>query len=194
MNFNESTTAEEVILGLGISLNEKNIIVTGGSSGIGAEAARVFALAGANVWITGRDLSKTKAVADSIASQIENPSNIKILELDLSSLASVKQCAENFLSLGIPLHILLNNAGVMGIQERTETVDGLEMQIGTNHFGHFLLTLCLIEALKAAGQARVAMVSSGAHWRSPILFEDVHLTGSVHSYAPVRALNFVVVV
>lgn len=135
-------------------------------------AARVFAKFGANVWLAGRDLKKTKDVADSIATNIADASLVHTLELDLSSLSSVRKAASNFLSIGIPLHVLLNNAGCMAIEDKTISVDGFEMQFATNHLGHFLFTNLLIPALLKAAPSRVVSVSSMAHFRSGILFDD----------------------
>jgi len=171
--FGATTTAEEVIHKLNVSLVGKNALVTGASSGIGVETARCLALAGANVWLTGRDIPKTQSVADGIEKEIGNAGRTHVVHLDLSSLTSVKVLVEDFLKLNIPLHILINNAGVMAIQERSETTDGLEMQIGTNHFGHFALTQGLLPALKAGAPSRVIIVSSGAHRRAGMKWDDI---------------------
>jgi NAD(P)-dependent dehydrogenase (short-subunit alcohol dehydrogenase family) len=144
--FGATTTAEEVIANLGVSLDGKNIFVTGASSGIGVECARVFAKAGANVWLAGRNIAKTQAVADQIAQECGDASRVHVIELDLSDISSVRRCVDEFLSLNIPLHILLNNAGCMAVQQREETKDGFEMQIGTNHLGnnrYLIITFCL---------------------------------------------------
>lgn len=100
--------------------------------GIGAESARVVALAGANVWLAGRNMEKTHAVADSIVSECKDPSRIHVIALDLSSLDSVRECGEELLKAGVALHILLNNAGCMAVQKRETTADGFEMQFGAN--------------------------------------------------------------
>jgi NAD(P)-dependent dehydrogenase (short-subunit alcohol dehydrogenase family) len=133
--FGPSTTAEEVVSTLGTSLSGRNIFITGASSGIGVECARVLANAGANVWLAGRNVSKTEAVAQKIVDECGDSSRVHVIELDLSDLSSVHRCVTEFTSLNVPLHILLNNAGCMAVQEREETKDGHEMQIGTNHLG-----------------------------------------------------------
>jgi NAD(P)-dependent dehydrogenase (short-subunit alcohol dehydrogenase family) len=181
--FSASTTAEEVIGTLGVSLRGKNILVTGASSGIGVECCRVFALAGGNVWLAGRDVAKTVAVADRIISECGDSSRVHVIACDLSNLTSVRKCVDEFIALDIPLHILLNNAGCMAVQERTETVDGFEMQLGTNHLGHFVLTNGLLAALTRGAPSRVVNVSSMAHHRQGMNFKDPM---SQLAYTPVR--------
>lgn len=159
------------------AIKGKNVVVTGASSGIGAEAARVFAMAGARVFALGRDQAKTLAVVDTInAACGENAATF--VPCDLSSLASVRAAAAMINAKGMPLHVLLNNAGVMAIQERAVTKDGFEMQLGTNHFGHFVLTHELTPALKAGAPSRIVNVSSGAHRRSGVVFDDIMLEKS----------------
>jgi NAD(P)-dependent dehydrogenase (short-subunit alcohol dehydrogenase family) len=102
--------------------------------------------------------------------------------MDLSSLESVRDAVAEFLSLGIPLHILLNNAGCMAVQERTETANGFEMQFGTNHLGHFVFTNGLMEALRAGAPSRIVNVSSMAHRRGGVNFNDPFC---LKSYDPV---------
>lgn len=181
--FSASTTADEIISALGVNLDGKNVFVTGASSGIGVECARVFASVGANVWLAGRDVAKTTAVADAIRAQTD-PSRVHVIALDLSDLSSVRTCISEFVALGLPLHVLLNNAGCMAVQDRQETKDGFEMQFGTNHIGHFVLTNGLLDCLKAAGSSRVVNVSSMAHHRGGINFEDPQFS---RSYDPWRA-------
>ena len=107
------------------------MLVTGASSGIGAEAARVLAHAGANVWFAGRDVAKTQRVRDAVVAEVGAAASgrLHVLALELSSLASVKKAAAEFLALGVPLHILLNNAGCMAVAARETTEDGFEMQV-----------------------------------------------------------------
>lgn len=169
----EKSTAEDVISKLGISLSGKNVIITGASSGIGFECARVMVNAGANVFLANRNLEKSEPLLKQL--QEIDPNRAHLIQLDLSDLSSCKNAAAQFNALDIPLHILLNNGGVMAIEERHETKDGFEMQIGTNHFGHFAFTTALYEKLKAAGSARVVNVSSMAHWRSPVMFDNIDL-------------------
>ena len=165
------STAEDVIAKFGADLSGKNIVVTGASSGIGAEAARVFAKAGAKVFALGRSEAKTRGVVNAINAECGDASPVTFISCDLSSLASVRAAAEAIRDAGVPLHVLLNNAGVMAIQERTVTSDGFEMQLGTNHIGHFVLTNELTPALKAGAPSRIINVSSGAHRREGLFLK-----------------------
>jgi WW domain-containing oxidoreductase len=177
--FSASSTAEEVVKAFGANAEGKNVIVTGASSGIGIETARVLAIAGAQVWLAGRDLVKTNAIADQIKSQIADSSKVHSIECDLSSLASVRKCVDEFSALNIPLHILINNAGCWFVDgPRKETEDGFEMHIGTNHLGPFLLTKGLIPSLERATTSRIVNLASQAHFRCGINFEDINLLQS----------------
>lgn len=149
----------------------KTILITGGNSGIGYEAARALAQAGARVVLACRDTSKAEAAADSIRGGHAR-AEVETLPLDLASLVSVRDCAKAFTDRHDALHILINNAGVMAIPRRT-TADGFEMQIGTNHLGHFALTGLLLEPLLATEGARVVNVSSTAHRMGRIHFDDL---------------------
>jgi NAD(P)-dependent dehydrogenase (short-subunit alcohol dehydrogenase family) len=155
--FGFDSTAAEVIDG--IDLRGRRAIVTGGSSGIGIETARVLALAGAEVTIAVRDTFAGEKTAAEIGS------DIRVAPLDLADLGSVRAFAQSWDG---PLHLLVNNAGVMACPE-TYTVRGWELQFATNHLGHFALATSLHSALAAEG-ARIVSVSSRGH-----LFSDVHL-------------------
>lgn len=147
-------------------LSGKTLIVTGGNSGIGYEAARAFAQHGANVVLACRDRGRAEVAAKSIGG------NVEVMVLDLASLASIRSFAEAFKSQQRPLHALVNNAGVMALPYR-KTVDGFEMQFGTNHLGHFALTGLMLEPLLATPGARVVTVSSGVHKAGKIHFDDL---------------------
>jgi NAD(P)-dependent dehydrogenase (short-subunit alcohol dehydrogenase family) len=149
----------------------KTVLITGGNSGIGYEAARALAHAGARVVLACRDTNKAEAAADSI--QAGNArAEVEALPLDLASLASVRDCAKAFADRYGAFDVLINNAGVMAIPRRT-TADGFEMQLGTNHLGHFALTGLLLEQLLATEGARVVNVSSTAHRMGRIHFDDL---------------------
>ena len=187
-----TSTAQDVITKLGADLTGKNIVVTGASSGIGAEAARVFAKAGARVFALGRSESKTMTVVDAINAECGDAARVSFVSCDLSSLTSVRGAANAILAAGVPLHVLLNNAGVMAIQDRTLTADGFEMQLGTNHIGHFVLTNELIPALKAGAPSRIVNVSSKAHFRGGIIFEDMMMESGYNpwrSYGQSKSAN-----
>jgi NAD(P)-dependent dehydrogenase (short-subunit alcohol dehydrogenase family) len=143
-------------------------LVTGGAAGLGAETARVLASSGAHVVLAVRDLSKGERKAEEIRQNTPGVV-VETLVLDLGSLASVRDAAEAFLNGHHRLDLLINNAGVMATPfERT--VDGFELQFGTNHLGHFLLTNLLVPALLAGAPSRVVnLTSSGHHMGAPDL-------------------------
>ena len=150
----------------------KIVIVTGANSGIGYEAARALARKGANVIMACRSLEKGEAAVAQI--RRENLQGDVILrQLDLADLSSVRNFADEFLAEYKQLNILINNAGVMAIPYR-KTKDGFEMQFGTNHLGHFVLTGLLFELLKNTPNSRVVTVSSYAHIVGKINFDDLN--------------------
>ena len=152
-------------------LSGKTIVVTGGNSGIGYEAAFEFARKRADVILACRDLGKARTAAAQITASSSGAS-VSVMELDLSNLSSVRGFADAFHLEHPALHVLVNNAGVMAIPYR-QTVDGFEMQFGTNHLGHFALTGLLLDRLLATEGARVVNVSSGAHRMGSIHFDDL---------------------
>lgn len=160
--FGFDSTAAEVIAG--VDLTGRRAIVTGGASGIGVETARALANAGAGVTLAVRDVAAGQRVASDIGGTVD------VAALDLSDLDSVNAFVAAWSG---PLHILVNNAGVMAIQELTMSPSGHEMQFATNHLGHFALAVGLHDALASAGGARIVSVSSSGHLRSPVVFDDV---------------------
>ena len=166
--FGFGSTADEVIRG--VNLTGKRAIVTGGSSGIGIETARVLASAGAEVTLAVRNTEAGHKVASEIQAATGNP-NVLVAALELSEQASIKAFAAAWQG---PLHILINNAGIMALPERTESPEGWEMQFATNFMGHFALTVGLHGALAAAGGARVVSVSSNGSLFAPVFFDDLH--------------------
>ena len=176
--FNKNSTAMEAADN--IDLNGKVVAITGCNTGIGKETARVLAIHGAKIYMLCRNLEKAnKAKQDIIESIKENDeykdfdeNNINILELDLSSLLSVRKCVGKYLSLNEPLHCLINNAGVMAISKWTPSKDGYEMQFATNHLGHFYLTLLLTPLLLKYTPTRVINLASSAHSFGPKIDND----------------------
>lgn len=166
--FGFQSTASEVIEG--IDLSGKRAIVTGGTSGIGVETTRALARAGAAVTLAVRRPEAAAAVAAELRRSTGNP-DIEVKPLDLADLRSVEAFAGAWEG---PLHILVNNAGIMALPELEKTPQGFEMQFGTNFLGHFALTYRLHEALAAAGGARVVSLSSSGHCFSPVNFDDLH--------------------
>jgi NAD(P)-dependent dehydrogenase (short-subunit alcohol dehydrogenase family) len=138
-------------------------LITGGNVGIGRITAIELAKKGFKVVIAGRSLERTQPVLDHINS-LSVDEQALFLPLDLASLASVRECVRLFYQLNLPLHLLINNAGVAGLRGLTQ--DGFEMTFGINHLGHFLLTQLLLEKLQTSGHSRVITVSSRAHKRA----------------------------
>jgi NAD(P)-dependent dehydrogenase (short-subunit alcohol dehydrogenase family) len=155
------TTAEEV--SQGADLTGRHAIVTGANTGIGWETARVLALRGCHVTLACRDDHKAGAARTRILDrhpEIE-PDALRLQPLDLASLSSVRAFASAFLETGLPIHLLVNNAGVM-INDYKKTTEGFEIHVGINHLGHFLLTRLLQDRLVESAPARVVVVSSDA--------------------------------
>ncbi len=136
-------------------------IVTGANSGIGYEAAKALALKGATLVVASRSQARGEGAVASIREAAPD-ANVELMLLDLANLDSVRKFVATFIDRFDRLDLLINNAGVMMPSERRETVDGFELQIGTNHLGHFALTVPLLELLVATNGSRVVNVSSSA--------------------------------
>ena len=142
---------------------KKVVIVTGGNRGLGAETARQLAEQGHHVIITARKKAEGEATVAAIRKTTPS-ALIEVAELDLASLASVRRFAQEFLGRALPLQVLINNAGYYNMEgERQLTTDGFEKHFGTNHLGHFLLTMLLMEKLQQSAPARVVVLTSGLH-------------------------------
>ncbi|GAB3976795.1 SDR family NAD(P)-dependent oxidoreductase [Plantactinospora veratri] len=165
--YGRHSTAEEVIAG--IDLSGRRAVVTGGVSGIGLETARALAGAGAQVTVTARDDNAAHAAAD-IAASTGNP-DVRVVPLELTSVSSIRTFVDDWDG---PLHILVNNAGIMALPELHRTPQGWEEQFAVNHLGHHLLAVGLRDALARAEGARIVSVSSAAHHLSPVVFQDIH--------------------
>ncbi|XP_024046839.1 short-chain dehydrogenase TIC 32, chloroplastic isoform X2 [Citrus clementina] len=162
--FSSSSTAEEVTQG--IDGSGLTAIVTGASSGIGTETVRVLALRGVHVVMAVRNMAACREVKKAIVKEIPN-AKVQAMELDLSSLASVRKFASEFKSSGLPLNILINNAGIMATPFMLSK-DNIELQFATNHIGHFLLTNLLLETMgktarESSKEGRIVNVSSRRH-------------------------------
>ncbi|KAJ4831900.1 Short-chain dehydrogenase TIC 32, chloroplastic [Turnera subulata] len=162
--FSANSTAEQVTQGIdGTGLTA---IVTGASSGIGEETTRVLALRGVHVVMAVRNVGAGGKVKESILKEIPK-AKIDVMQLDLSSLASVRKFASEYISSGLPLNLLINNAGIMAAPFMLSQ-DNIEMQFATNHVGHFLLTNLLLDTMKNTAretkkEGRIVIVSSEAH-------------------------------
>lgn len=139
----------------------RTMMVTGATAGIGRATAEALCARGARVHLACRSVDKTRPLLDELR-QKHGDRAAEILQLDLADLSSVRAAAQRFLDGGEPLHVLVNNAGVAGIRGLTK--DGNELTFGTNHVGHFLFTMLLLERLKNSAPARVVTVSSRSHF------------------------------
>ncbi|RWR79349.1 short-chain dehydrogenase TIC 32, chloroplastic [Cinnamomum micranthum f. kanehirae] len=194
--FSACSTAEEVTQGIdGTGLTA---IVTGASSGIGIETARVLALRGVHVVMAVRNLPAGRDVKEAIVKEIPS-AKVDVMELDLSSMASVRKFASEFNSLDLPLNILINNAGVMATPFMLSQ-DGIELQFATNHLGHFLLTDLLLGTMKSTAQksnveGRVVNLSSDGHklaYQEGIRFDKINDKSgynSVYAYGQSKLAN-----
>ena len=176
--FSGKSTAEDVTKGVdGTGLTA---IVTGATSGLGAETARVLALRGVHVVMAIRNVDAARKVKDSILKKIPN-AKIDIMELDVSSQASIKSFASEYISSGLPLNLLILNAGIMGVPFSL-TKDKIENQFATNHLGNFLLTNLLLETMKRSAEkshreGRIVIVSSELYsmtYKGGIMFDKIN--------------------
>ncbi|MFJ3762100.1 SDR family NAD(P)-dependent oxidoreductase [Streptomyces sp. NPDC090080] len=166
--FSSHATAEEVIAG--VDLTGRRAVVTGGASGLGAATVRALAAAGAEVTIATRSPRSADPIVKELAA-VAGVGRVRAEALDLSDLDSVDAFARAWRG---PLDILVANAGIMALPELVLTPGGWEMQLATNHLGHFALATGLHAALRDAGSARIVIVSSGAHRNAPFDFDDPH--------------------
>jgi NAD(P)-dependent dehydrogenase (short-subunit alcohol dehydrogenase family) len=148
------------------SLSGKVVLVTGPTSGIGIETARALAHQGAHVILAARSQTKLDAVKVDIETSLAAKgakAQLTCLVCDLNDLDSVQKCAEEFIAMKLPLHYLINNAGIMALPERAVTKQNIEQQTGVCHVGHFLLTKLLLPSLQASAPSRIVCLSSSAH-------------------------------
>lgn len=169
--FEAKTDAADVVKGM--DLSGKRAVVTGGYSGIGLETVRALAGVGADVMVPARRPDAAKEALAGVDGAIS------VAAMDLADISSVRTFAEDYLADGQPLHILINNAGIMACPE-TRIGPGWEQQFGVNHLGHFELARKLHPALAKAGGARLVALSSLAHRMSDIHWDDPHFTS--HDY------------
>lgn len=175
--FSRASTTIDIIKG--VDLVGKVVIVTGGYSGLGLETARTLASAGARVIVPARDVERArKAIA-------EAGGGMEVQFMDLTAPGSIDDFARDFVETGLPLHLLINNAGIMALPELKRDSQGNELQFATNHLGHFRLTVRLWAALKRARGARVVSVSSAGHRFSPVALDDINFEH--RNYDPFKA-------
>lgn len=166
MSFDATSTTDDVLTG--VDLTGRRYLVTGASAGLGEETTRALAAHGASVTMAARDADRAAAAEQRIRETVPN-ADLEVRLLDLASLADVRRFAAEFLAEHDRLAGLINNAGVMACP-RSETADGFELQIGTNHVGHFLLTQLLMPTLDAG--SRVIALSSAGHRFSDVDLDD----------------------
>lgn len=167
-------------------LDGKTAVITGCNTGIGKVTAMHLCKIGARVVMACRDVQKAEEAAAEIRAGVADTAGagqLVVRRLDLAHLQSVRECATEILETESKIHILINNAGIMACP-RMETEDGLEMQLGVNHYGHFLFTCLLLPRLIQSAPARVVTVSSVAHSYGRMNFDDLN---STRSYQPFKA-------
>jgi len=170
MTLGATSTTDDVMAG--IDLSGKTAVVTGASAGLGVETTRALAAAGAHVVMAVRDKAKGEAAAEQVRAGAPGAS-VELGELDLASLDSIRTFAAWLADRQPRIDLLINNAGVMA-PPLLRTTEGFELQMGTNHLGHFMLTNLLTPAITAAAPARVINLSSRGHMRSDIRWDDPH--------------------
>jgi NAD(P)-dependent dehydrogenase (short-subunit alcohol dehydrogenase family) len=165
-----------------MTMDGKICLITGGTNGIGKATAKELARMGATVVLVGRDAAKTARVVEEIRAASGNK-NVESLLADLSSQEEVRRLADEFQAKYLHLHVLLNNAGGT-FQTRQLSADGIEMTFALNHLAYFLLTNLLLETMKASAPARIINVSSDAHLRGKIEFDNLQGERSYSSFGP----------
>ena len=182
--FGAKTPAMDVVQGM--DLSGKNVIVTGGYSGIGIEEVRALASVGANVTVPARRPDAAKEALDAVSGDIE------IATMDLADIGSVRKFADEYVSSGRALDILINNAGIMACP-LDRVGPGWERQFGVNHLGHMALALGLLPALQKAETSRLVALSSTAHIRGDVNWDDPNYETSEYNkwdaYAQAKSAN-----
>lgn len=168
--FGRRTTAVDVARQ--IDLRGKTVVITGATSGIGAEIARAMAAAGAELILPARNIEAASAIADSLITDTGN-ANIRNYQLDLADFDSVRRFADNLLNDYPRVDILINNAGIIAAPFQ-HCQQGYELHFSINHLGHFLLTAAISSALLSSAAPRVISISAAAHGLSPLVFDDIH--------------------
>jgi NAD(P)-dependent dehydrogenase (short-subunit alcohol dehydrogenase family) len=175
-SFGATSTADEVLRG--INLSGKRVLVTGVSAGLGVETARALAAHGAEVIGAARDLSKAQGATEQVRAQASRGGALRLIQLDLASLDSVRRCADSLLAAGQSFDVIIANAGVMACPKGT-TVDGFETQFGTNHLGHFVLVNRIASLLRPG--SRLVNLSSAGHRYADVNLEDPNFEHSPYA-------------
>ncbi|HUO97807.1 MAG TPA: SDR family NAD(P)-dependent oxidoreductase [Rhizomicrobium sp.] len=180
MAFGAESTTDEVLDG--VNLSGKRALVTGVSAGLGVETARTLAAHGATVIGAARDLNKARRAAEVVGKDATNGGSLELVELDLASLDSVRDCADALNAAGTPFDLVVANAGVMA-PPFGKTKDGFETQFGTNHIGHFVLVNRIAPLMKPG--ARLVTLSSVGHRYADVDLDDPNFERS--AYDPMQA-------
>jgi NAD(P)-dependent dehydrogenase (short-subunit alcohol dehydrogenase family) len=175
-SFGATSTTDEVLQG--INLSGKRVLVTGVSAGLGVETARALAAHGAQVIGAARDLSKAQAATEQVRAQATGGGSLRLVQLDLASLDSVRRCADGLLAAGDPFDVIIANAGVMACPKGT-TSDGFETQFGTNHLGHFVLVNRIASLLRPG--SRLVNLSSAGHRYADVDLQDPNFEHSPYA-------------
>ncbi len=175
--YGAETTTDEVLEG--VSLQGRHFMVTGASSGLGEETVRALSSAGAKVTMVARNSGKLNAAADRIRTSVPT-SDLQTGLVDLADLSSIRSYAEEYLQEAAPIDVLINNAGVMACPFMT-TKDGFEMQFGTNHLGHFLLTNLLMPTIRSGQNPRIINLSSAGHTHADVSLDDPNFETSEYN-------------
>ncbi len=172
MTFGAESTTDQVLDG--VDLTGQRVVVTGASSGLGEESTRALCAKGASVTMLARSPEKNEEAAARIRETVPD-ADLSFGTLDLSNFESIRQCAKALRASHDRIDVLLNNAGVMACPEG-RTSDGFEMQFGTNHLGHFLLTALVAAPLLAAESPRAITLSSAGHSMSDVNLDDINFS------------------
>ncbi|HUW04488.1 MAG TPA: SDR family NAD(P)-dependent oxidoreductase [Acidimicrobiales bacterium] len=167
--YGANTTTDEILEGL--DLSGRRYVITGAASGLGEEATRALTSRGASVTMLARDPQKNADAAERIRSDVPE-ADLELGTVDLASFESIRTFATAYLADHDTIDVLLNNAGVMACPQG-RTADGFELQFGTNHLGHFLLTALLFPALMSSDSPRVVTLSSAAHATCDVDLDDI---------------------
>ena len=158
------------------NLKGKTVLITGGNAGLGYQMSLELANKEAHVIIACRTVSKGEKAIEKIKNSLKKEVSLEVIQIDLSDLDSVKKCANTFLEKHTKLDILINNAGLVNLINREETASGIELQMATNHYGHFALTGHLFKTLVNTPNSRVLTMSSGGYRMARIDFDDMNWT------------------
>lgn len=179
-------------MGPEMDMKNKIVLVTGANSGTGKATVAALADMGAQVIMLCRSETRGKQAWDDIMHQPGR--DVRLMFCDLGSMNCIREFAAAFRSEYAHLDVLINNAGVITLNRR-ESVDGLELQLGVNHIGHFMLTLLLMKLLEESGSGRIVVVGSGAHKVGKIHFDDINLKryNVIKSYSQSKLANLLFV-